>query len=56
MIKLKMLILYRFNLKQWYNDVWKIDEAARMCCDCYMCGCMGSDYYSYWEHLWETRK
>lgn len=55
-IKLKMLWLYKFHIREWYRDVWVQDEAARMCCDGRECGCMGADYASYWEWLWKDRR
>ena len=56
MIKLKMLWLYGFAFREWWRDVWKQDEASRMCCDGRECGCMGADYASYWDWLWKTRR
>ena len=55
-IKLKMLWMSGVRgACDWYREVWLQDEAERMCCDGYMCGCMGADYGSYWEWLWRDR-
>jgi hypothetical protein len=56
MIKVKMLWLMFPMVGLWYRTVWKQDENERMCCNGYECGCMGADFYSYWEWLWKTRK
>lgn len=50
-LKLRMLRLYRFHIREWWRDIWKQDAWARMCCDGYMCGCHGSCYADMWEHL-----
>ena len=55
-LKLKMLWLYGWaHRKEWVADVWRHEWSERMCCDGYMCGCYGSDWGSWWEHLWQTR-
>lgn len=55
-LKLKMLWLHRGSFGEWRRDVWQRDASERLCCDGYMCGCQGSDYGSFWEHCWKTRK
>ena len=55
-LKLKMLLLYRGSIRDWYSDVWLKDAGQQMCCSGYECGCMGADYGSMWEHLWRNRK
>jgi len=54
-LKLRMLWMMRWLPRVWYAEVWKQDASARICCDGYMCGCQGSDYWAYWEHLLEHR-
>lgn len=55
-LKLKMLWLYQFQFRDWWREVALQESGGRMCCDGYMCGCYGSDYRSWWQHLWETRR
>lgn len=55
-LKLRLLRLYRFAVREWKSDVWDKEGRARMCCDGYMCGCQGSDYASWWEHLLNERQ
>ncbi len=59
-LKLKMLLLYRGNFRDWYRDVWRQEPWEQQCCSglmygC-MCGCMGSCYAHMWEHVWKTRR
>lgn len=56
LLKLKMLLLYRGSLRDWYRDVWMRESGERMCCSGYECGCYGACYGDWWEHLWKTRK
>lgn len=55
-LKLKMLVLYRWHLLEWYQEIWKQDSSARMCCDGRECGCYGSCYGDMWERLLKHRK
>ena len=55
-LKLKMLRLYSFSFHDWYQDVWKQDADAQMCCSGYMCGCYGSCYYEMWEAMLNRQK
>lgn len=50
-VKLKLLRTMWNTPKIWYKEVWSQDPYSRMCCNGYMCGCMGADYIMYWEHL-----
>ena len=50
-LKLRLLLAYFPNVKAWREDVWRHEARERMCCNGHMCGCQGSDYWSYWEHL-----
>lgn len=50
-LKLRMLRVYKLQVREWYQDVWRQEAGGRMCCDGYMCGCYGADYASWWHHL-----
>ena len=51
-LKLKMLRLYGIcGIRDWYRVIWKQQADAQICCNGYMCGCYGADYFSYWEHM-----
>jgi hypothetical protein len=50
-LKLRMLRLYRWFLRDWYRDVWKREAYSQMCCSGRECGCYGADYASMWEWM-----
>ncbi len=50
-LKLKMLRVYGFQIREWRDDVWRNEPWARMCCDGRECGCYGSCWGDWWEHL-----
>lgn len=50
-IKLRLLPLYRWDWREWLNDVWRKDGLERQCCSGYMCGCYGSSNLDWWEYL-----
>lgn len=50
-LKLRMLRLYRWQLRAWYADVWKQEAYSLMCCSGRECGCYGACYADVWESM-----
>ena len=50
-LKLRMLRLYRWQLRAWYAEVWKQEAYSLMCCSGRECGCYGACYADAWESM-----
>lgn len=55
-LKLRMLRVYRFHVREWYREVWQQEVYVHVCCSGYMCGCYGACYGDLWEHLLKRKE
>lgn len=55
-LKLRMFRVYRFAFREWVEDVWRHEPGGRMCCDGRECGCYGSCWGDWWEHLLSEKR
>jgi hypothetical protein len=55
-LKLRMFRVYRFAFREWVEDVWRHEPGGRMCCNGRECGCYGSCWGDWWEHLLSEKR